>query len=195
MTAQPRARRPRRFTLPDRLLHPDATALEYRCNMILAPFDHAMTAAEEKWGIDRLPELVSVETAERWGSAMAKLNAAASDGNAEELKARVGVCVRGLAALEAEAIAAGHQPKPAEVWEYEYEGRVFAVMKNPKDHKTLGPSFEGRRVYTMREVAIALNHLDQRLFAAVKDQFPDSKMVALKKAPIPDFPEDDQIPF
>lgn len=162
--------------------------------MMLAPFDRAMNDAEEKWGIDRLPELVSIETAEKWGSAMAKLNAAISEANPDEIKARVGVCLRGLAALEAEAIAAGHQPKPAEVWEYEFEGRIFAVIKEGKDHKTLGPHFEGRRIYTMREVAIALNHLDQRLFAAVKDQFPDSKLIALRKAPA-DFPADEPIPF
>ncbi len=162
---------------------------------MLAPFDHAMNAAEEKWGINRLPELVSVDTAEKWGSAMAKLNNAISDANPEEIKARAGVCLRGLAAMEAEAIAAGHQPKPADVWECEYEGRVFSVIKDGRDHKTLGDKFDGRRIYTMREVAIALNHLDKDLFAAVKDQFPNSKMTGIKKAPIPDFPENEDLPF
>ncbi|MDT1061180.1 hypothetical protein RM190_04865 [Paracoccus sp. CPCC 101403] len=163
--------------------------------MMLAPFDHAMNASEEKWGVNRLPELVSVDMAEKWGSAMAKLNAAISEGNPEEIKARVGVCIRGLAAMEAEAIAHGHKPKPAEVWEYEYEGRVFAVMREGKDHKTLGDHFKGRRIYTMREVAIALNHLDKNLFAAVKDQFPDSNLVGIKKAPPVEFPEFEEVPF
>lgn len=187
--------RPRRQRKADRLLTPDASALEIRCDMALAPFDHAMTAAEQKWGIDRLPELVSVETAEKWGSAMAKLNAALAENNPDEVKARAGVCIRGLAALEAEALAAGHQPKSPDTWEYEYEGRIFAIIRDGRDHTAMG-DLKGRRVYTMREVAIALNALDQGMLKAVKDAFEQAEIKSITKAahdPVP--VHDDEIPF
>ena len=188
-------RRPRRQNKTDRLLTPDATAIEIRCDMMLAPFDHAMTAAEEKWGIDRLPELVSVEMAEKWGSAMAKLNAAIAESNPEEVKARVGVCIRGLAALEAEATAAGHNPKSPDVWEYEYEGRVFTILKEGRDHNLIG-DLKDRRVYSMREVAIALNALDQGMLKCVKDAFENAEIKNISKIKSePVVVHDDDLPF
>lgn len=188
-------RPPRRKRMTDRLLNPDATALEIRCDMMLAPFDHAMTAVERKWGIDRLPELVSVDTAEKWGSAMAKLNAAIAGCNPDEIKARVGVCIRGLAALEAEAIKNGHSPKSPEVWEYEYEGRVFSIIKDGRDHTAMG-ELQGRRIYTMREVAIALNALDQGMLKAVKDAFEQAEIKSITRiTPETDDVLDGEIPF
>lgn len=188
------SRPPRRQRKADRLLNPDANALEIRCDMMLAPFDHAMNAMEEKWGIDRLPELVSVETAEKWGSAMGKLNAAIAESNPEDVKARVGVALRGLAALDAEALAAGHQPKSPDVWECEVNGRVFAVIREGRDHKAMG-DLKGRRIYTMREVALALDAMDHGMLQAAKDAFEGAHITAIKKAPKPVFDDEQEIPF
>lgn len=175
----------------DRLVSPGASADEIRCDMMLAPFDHACREADAKWGIDRLPELVSVETAEKWGSAMAKLNSAIEACNIEETKQRVAVCVRGLAALDAEATAAGHKPINPEVWEAEYNGRIFSVIRDGREWvKTELP--KGRRIYTMHEVAVALDALDRGVFAEIKDAIPQATISAIKTAPA-DFSDD--IPF
>lgn len=183
----------RRKNKSDRLIHPDATANEIRCDMMLAPFDKACADMEAKWGIDRLPELVSVETAEKWGSAMAKLNAAIMAGDIEETKSRVGVCVRGLAALDAEATAAGHKPKRPDVWEAEYNGRVFSVIQDVKDWINADVP-EGRRIYTMREVAVALDAMDRGLFSAIKDAIPGAQVVAVRnEEPAPYY--NDDLPF
>ena len=45
------------------------------CDYALAPFDRRFREMDKKWGCDKLPELVSAETAAKWGSTMEKLNA------------------------------------------------------------------------------------------------------------------------
>jgi hypothetical protein len=43
-------------------------------------------AMDKKWGVDRLVELVSPDMAERYGAAMAKLNAAIDARDPEQVK-------------------------------------------------------------------------------------------------------------
>ena len=179
--AAKRPPRPRRSGKSDRMLYPQTSIDEVRCDMMLAPFDKAHIDMDNKWGIDRLVELVSVETAEKWGAAMAKLNDAIRSCNVEETKARVGVCVRGLAAMDVEATSKGYHPKKPEIWEAEYEGRVFAVIQDGRDWvKTDTP--QDRRVYSMHEVAVALNALDRGVFGDIKDAIPETKLAGLKKS-------------
>lgn len=175
MTRRPRLSRQNKS---DRLVTPGATATEIECDMMLAPFDHACAAMDRKWGTDRLPEIVSVETAGKWGSAMAKLNEAIASGNVEETKLRVGVCVRGLAALDAEAEKLGRVPLPPEVWEVEINGQVVALIRDTQDWHRVSEMRPGVRIHTLREVAVALNwmaeggHLDQ-----VRQHFPQAEIV------------------
>ena len=184
----------RRMNKSDRLISPGANPDEIRCDMMMAPFDKACGDMEMKWGIDRLPQLVSVETADKWGSAMAKLNNAIVTCDIEETKARVSVCIRGLAAMDAEAEAAGHKPISPEVWEAEYNGRVFSVIKNGSQWiKADVPA--GRRIYTMQEVAVALDAMDKGIFASLKDAIPESKVVAINLTENDIPPGGDQIPF
>ena len=193
MTAPAKSPRPRRAGKSDRMFYPKTSIDEVRCDMMLAPFDKAHGDMDDKWGIDRLVELVSIETAEKWGAAMAKLNDAIRSCNVEETKARVGVCVRGLAAMDAEATANGHKPKSPEVWEAEFEGRIFSVIKDVCDWRKAEIP-EGRRVYSMHEVAVALNALDRGVFAEIKDAIPEAKLAGLKKAePAPLY--NDELPF
>ena len=60
----------------DRILHGSQNRDAIMCDYALAPVDRLAIHMDEKWGIDVLPELVSVETAMKFGSAMAKMNAA-----------------------------------------------------------------------------------------------------------------------
>ncbi len=92
-----RHHRPAKFdkwTRPD--ASPDDTAIHYA----LAPFDDAIRRTDLTWGVDRLPGLVSPEMAAKWGTAMAQLNAAIEARDLADVTARVGVCLRGIAAME-----------------------------------------------------------------------------------------------
>jgi hypothetical protein len=76
MEQNKRPKRPTRQRKSDRMLHSGVTQEEIQCDYALAPFDHMAHSLDLKWGVDRLVELVSPDMAERYGSAMAKLNAA-----------------------------------------------------------------------------------------------------------------------
>lgn len=189
-------KRPVRHHKSDRLICPGASAAEIACDHALAPFDRAARAMDAKWGIDRLPELVSPETAAKYGSAMAKLNTAIDSGDAEEVAARVGVCIRGMDALEAEAISLGHQPMPADVWIAEADGIRFGVCREPGDWPTLKAVHPDLVTYTLREVALALAHYrDTGLnFHAVKEAFPGAQITEIRQSPLAE-ELDDEIVF
>jgi hypothetical protein len=176
----------------DRLTHPGATAEEIRCNFALGPFDKAARAMDAKWGVDRLHQLVSPATAEKFGSALAKLNAAIAANDPAETIARAGVCIRGFAAMDAEATAAGHQPITPESWEVVVDGQTCAILKDEAAWPAYAVQRPGVRTYTLREVAHALAAYGQTV-AAVKDAFPQARVTAVRSPLAQSL--DDEIPF
>lgn len=187
--------RPRRQRMGDRLICPGATPDQVRCDFALGPFDRAAREMERLWGVDRLPELVSPETAAKYGSAMAKLNAAINSEDADMVAARATVCIKGLAVMDAEARALGHKPAPAEVWLYEHEGHRFGVIRETGDWTTLQDSLPGVTLYSMREIAIAMAAYKSALptIAAVKAAFPGTQIARVRSDLEREL--DDELPF
>ena len=185
--------RPHRQGKGDRLIYPGASAAEIQCDHALAPFDRMALEMDRKWGIDRLPALVSPETAAKYGSAIAKLNAAINASDPDDTAARAGVCIRGMHAMDREASAAGHQPMPPTIWEIEIGGRICGIIQDNADWPVVAAHRPGLTTYTLREVAIALDHNKNAL--AVKDQIPGAQITAIRQ-PSPIAVElDDDIPF
>jgi hypothetical protein len=178
----------------DVFVHPGASAQDLAVGNTLAPFDRAVVEMERRWGVDKLPELVSPESAARWGSAMGKLNAAIEGDDLSELSARVGVCLRGLAALDAEAIQRGHQPVPAAVMVWEQDGKRIGVVQDLRDWPALKQTHPDLQLHSMREVFLALQHYGE-MVAGVKDKFPGAEVVAIRpKSRIGEM-IDDEIPW
>lgn len=178
----------------DPLVHPGATSEEMQIGSALAPFDRAVRETEVKWGIDRLPELVSPESAAKWGSAVGKLNAAINSCDVQEVTARVGVCLRGLAALDAEARAAGHQPITPDAWEVVVDGVTCAILRDDAAWPAFAELRPGVRVYSLREVANALAAYGQTV-AAVKDAFPGARVTAVRERTALEQELNDEVPF
>lgn len=185
---------PRRQRKGDRLISPGATPDEIRCDFALAPFDKAARDAERVWGIDRLPALVSPETAVKFGSAMAKLNAAIDANDAAEVATRAAVCTRGLAAMDAEARAAGHAPQMPQAWQVDVGGRVCAILSDADLWPAYTAANPGVRTYTLREVGLALEHYGN-IVASVKDTFPGAEIAAVRKRTPLEKELDDEIPW
>lgn len=141
----------------DRLLNPGATSAEIRCDFACAPLDRAARAADARWGVDRLPELVPAAMAEKFGAAMAALNTAMADGDSA-LTAQIADNLAGRAfpAMEAAATAAGHQPLPPEIWEAEIDGNRFGIVRETFDSARAEALRPGLPIYTLREVANAM---------------------------------------
>lgn len=186
--------RPRRQNKSDRLISPGATNEEIRCDFALAPFDRAALDAERTWGIDRLPGLVSPQTAERYGRAVAHLNERIAASDPDGTASAAANCVRGLAAMEAEARAAGHQPLKPTVWQIVVGGRTCCLIRDVAEWPAVAAEHPGAAIYTLQEVSVALEHFGQIVVAA-KDAFPGAQVTAVRAPTTLEVELEDQIPF
>lgn len=164
----------------DRLITPGASSGEIAADFAAAPFDRAMREAEKTWGIDRLPSLVSPELAAKFGKAMAVLNDALDKGDPDTAAAAAQNCVKGIAAMDAAARAAGHQPLKADFWEYEQDGFHFALIRDVAEWPAVAAERPGATIYTLREVANALA-ASRDAVAAVKAAFPGAQISAIRQ--------------
>jgi hypothetical protein len=187
--------RPRREKKSDRLICPGATSSEIACDYAIAPFDRVALDMERRWGVDRLPELVTPALAAKYGAAMAYLNDCINQGDAEGCAAAAANCIKGLAAMDAEARSLGHKPAPAEVWLYELDGHRFGIIRETGDWTTLQESHPGLTLYSLREVAIALQSYKSALpkIEAIKAAFPGAEITAVRSKLAEEL--DDLIPF
>ena len=172
--------RPRRQKKHDRLTQGFVDARDIQCDMALAPFDKAMRDVERKWGIDRLPELVSTSTAEKWGMCLGRLNEAIAKADPEETRAWSETCIRGLAKMEAEAEAAGQPHSDPHIWEYEYQGHRFGIIQDGREWPAAQAGRPDLTIYSMQEVAVAIQAHNQSV-VAVKASFPGAEVTAIRK--------------
>lgn len=173
------ANRPTRQRKEDRLTSPGATAEQIRCDVIVGPFDQAVREMDKRWGVDRLPEIVSPESAAKWGKAMAGLNSAIQDEDADKVKFWVEVCLRGLKAMDDEAFKAGHPLSDPQIWEYEFEGQIYGIIEDGRNWPAAYANRPNIVIFTMREVAIALHAHRNGLVEAVKMNFPGAQITAI----------------
>lgn len=175
------AQRPTRQKKDDRILHKGATANEIRADLSLAPFDKAVREMDRKWGVDRLPELVSVESAAKWGKAVAGLNGAIDAQDPDKVKFWVEVCLRGLAAMDAEAVALGRPVSDPMIWEHEFEGTVYGIIEDGREWPAAYAKRPGIAIHSMREVAVALHAHRNGLVNAIKLSFPGAEVKAVRR--------------
>lgn len=185
----PKRNRPRKG---DQLIAPGADRHDIACDHALSPFNALAIEMEMKWGIDRLPELVSPETASRYGYAIADLNAAYDSQDTAAVVATTNNCMKGLRVMDAEAEALGHKPATGDFWEYEIEagdGKPafrFAVMRDSYEWQTAKAARPDLRFFTMREVANALrSYCDVFPIGEVKDAFPGAEITKINPKPRP----------
>ncbi len=185
--------RPQRRRIDDRLMHAGKTAAQIACDTAIAPFDNAAFAMEQKWGIGRLEELVTPDMASRYGAALGYLNEAIEANDREKTAAAATNCIRGLHAMDAAAIAAGHKPLPAETWIIEHEGKRFALVRDIRTWPLVQELYPGLPIHSVREVAIALAHYGNAVIDA-KQTFPGAEITAIRKR---DWSKEinDEIPF
>ena len=173
--------RPARQKKDDRILHKGATANEIRADLSLAPFDKAVREMDKRWGVDRLPELVSVESAAKWGKAVAGLNGSIDAQDPDKVKFWVEVCLRGLTAMDAEAVALGRPVSDPMIWEHEYEGTVYGIIEDGREWPAAYAKRPGIAIHTMREVAVALHAHRNGLVDAIKLSFPGAEVKAVRR--------------
>ena len=164
------------------------------CDLAAAPLDRLAATMDRKWGIDVLPELVTPEMAAKYGSAVAKFQEAMDEGKPDVVAARVGVCMRGLQAMDAEANEAGAQRASMDVWQVELNDETIGIMREGRSFQKIKDEMPNVKLYTLREVAIAMDFYNDHAFGIMieetKKHFPNADVIGVKKGSI-----DGDIPF
>ena len=166
MTKQPI----RRQKKSDRLITPHASKDEIMIDFAIGPFDRLTREMERKWGVDMLPELVSAETASKYGYAMASLNEHIEANDLEGVKKWVGVCMRGLIAMDGEAENSGVEPASDLCWIVEAEGRRYGLLRDPRGWQRASEKYPDVELVTPREMVLALAAYQQTVVKQTYDQ-------------------------
>jgi len=192
-----------------RVKKPDATALRrmmgtkvtseatYRkIQNYLTEYDRVVSDYERRWGVERLPNLVSPELRDRFWQQMDKLNDAIHRDAAVDVEHHVAVTLRAYGALEKEAIALGGKEIGMDVWTAHADGKVVAIARDEQAVKPIKEDMPDALVYCVQEVAVILAKWSEQntLAVQVKDTFPGATVSAVKKTDLED-KLDDEIPF
>ena len=189
-----RGQRGKRQKKAERILYSSQSKEAVMCDFALGPVDQMANQMDQKWGIDRLPELVSVELAQKYGRQMSMMNEAVADNDVERTRKKAEQVIKGMVAMDAEAERLGAQRASDEVWEVDVDGELFGVMRDGRAWKEIKAQRPELELLTLREVALAYkwfreNRLGE-LEKAVKQSFPGAEMTDLKGKAF-----DDPIPF
>lgn len=157
--------------------------------------DRDVRELERRWGVGRLVVLADDLLRERFLRQRRKLDEAIwSTALARDVLAHVEATRRGWHALERAAIAAGHQPRPPEVWEVRLpDGTVAAIVHDRADASIVAADGRGVVVYTLDEIAKLLARFPQLVTA--KAVFPVAAVTDIRtRAPF-DWDRGDDIPW
>ncbi|MGB0410189.1 MAG: hypothetical protein ACPGFA_01265 [Pikeienuella sp.] len=182
----PRHKRPPKF---DTLTSPEVRGDYNRVAYAMAPFNRVSHEMDQKWGIDRLPELVSPDLANRFGDSMTRLTDAIVAVDVDGVLSWSGDCIKGFAALDAEAERTGQPKADLAVWEIEIDGQRIGVMRDDRSWQSIQAARPDLKLITLREAAIAVLAYDLtgEVVTATKTAFPDAKVTAITERPPVDY--------
>ncbi len=173
-------------------------------HLLKALYDEVANVAAEletKWGVDRLPRLVTPELRARWAMAQERpaealiaawcfdermvTKAALDDARDETVKA-----CRAWRALDKEATALGKPTLAPDVWEIALDDGSVAIFA--KDYESGAATRQGRAavVWTLPEIAALIQALPE-LVTSCKTHFPGSVVVPKSRGKV----ANDPIPF
>ncbi len=135
-----------------------------------------------KWGVGRLPKLVPEAMAQKFGKALAHMNACLDREDPAAAAQAAENCRKGFAAMDAHATASGAQPLPKDVLQYDLDGEIFTIAKDINAWPSIQQDMPGVRLWSMREVALALKRYGG-VVAAVKDAFPGAEISEIRDKP------------
>ena len=155
-----------------------------QCMAVISGVDQVAATMEARWGIRRLPLIVSDDTRTRFRSACAMWAEAIKGWQIGEVTKAGGMMRRAWAALEAEAISLGHEHIEPHALEAPLpDGTVLAVVNSADDAHHIAKHAAGRKVIalTISEVARLFQKYGREdLQTSILAEFPGAT-VALKR--------------
>jgi hypothetical protein len=167
------------------MLAKHAREVEIRIDYAVAPLTKLTHDLDHFWGIDTLVEIVPPEMAEKFGGAVAKLNAAIEAQDVDEVVKWVGVCMRGSKAMHQAALASGAAPASDEAWLIIADGKQYALLKNGRSWQRFQEKYPNIELVTERELILALRWYREsrvgRVMSEVKDHFPQAEVIEFRE--------------
>ena len=151
----------------------------------LHKYDDVVSEVEGRWGVDRLVWLVGGELRDRFEQQMDRLNAAI-DKCDPSIEHEVEVTLRGVAALEKAAIAAGAKPLNGDYIEGRMpDGRVIAITATGYEAGKVKRDNREMVVYSVDEVGRIIEGLnkDAPVVDAIKNAFAGAEVQSVKPVP------------
>lgn len=185
--------KPLRRRAHDTLMNGPANRDELAVDHAVAPFDRTVREMNATWGLDRLAELVSPDTAAKYGRTLASLNAAIAANDADRAADRAAACIRGMMAMDAEARANGHTTPKSGTLVIEVDGRKFGFLPDPALYRQAMAEHPNTTIRTLRELVVLIKaaEIAHPGLADVLDAFPGAEITAVRKRT----KLDDPIPF
>jgi hypothetical protein len=157
-------------------------------------YDDVVSDVEGRWGVDRLVWLVGGDLRDRFEKQMDRLNAAI-DKCDPSIEHEVDVTLRGVAALEQAAIAAGAKPLTGEYIEGRMpDGRVIAITATGYEAGKVKRDNREMVVYSADEIGRIIEGLNKEapVVDAIKNAFIGAEVQSVKPVK---YDLDDEIPF
>lgn len=174
----------------------------YKKRSLTEGLDHLAKQMETKWGVDRLPLLVSDQLRAAFYQQKDLLDEALTSGDLALIDIQVGGMKRAWEALDQAATQSGQSILSADIWEVKLpvSGRVVAFVKTSAEAQAIArPDLE---TWTVSEIAQLIDGMDENV-RAVKQLFPGAEVTAITKKETPsqtdekpfDWSKGDEIPF
>jgi hypothetical protein len=180
---------------PNKVYYQPTQPAMRRMQDALHRYDDVVSEVEGRWGVDRLVWVCgSSELRDRFEQQMDRLNAAI-DKCDPSIEHEVEVTLRGVAALEAAAIAAGAKPLGGDYIEGRMpDGRVIAITATGYEAGKVKRDNREMVVYSVDEVGRIIEGLNKEapVVDAIKNAFAGAEVQSVKPVPAN---LDDEIPF
>lgn len=161
-----------------------------QCMAVVAGVDQVVSALEARWGIRRLPLIVSDDTRLRFKTASALWSEAIQGWQITQVTRVGGMMRRAWAALEAEAVSLGHSPiDPHSLETVLPDGTVLAICGNADDAHHIARTAAGRKVIalTIQEVGrLYQNYGRQNVQTEILATFPGSTVNPKRVGQLPE---------
>ena len=180
----------------DKQMAPMGSVNHRKVQSALIEFDRAVTDIEDRWGVDRLPELVDHNLRERFYKQRERLDAAIQANVGSEVQREAEVMLKGYKHLIKAAEANGFAELTGEVWEAQMpDGRVLAVAKTIDEANKAARDNRDMVVYSMDEIARVLCGWEEfKLATMAKHTFPGAEVVEIRERNTKEL-KDDELPF
>jgi hypothetical protein len=179
---------------PSKVYYQPTQGAMRRMQDALHRYDDVVSEVEGRWGVDRLVWLVGGDLRDRFEQQMDRLNAAI-DKCDPSIEHEVEVTLRGVAALEQAAIAAGAKPLSGDYIEGRMpDGRVIAITATGYEAGKVKRDNREMVVYSADEIGRIIEGLnkDAPVVNAIKNAFAGAEVQSVKPVPAN---LDDEIPF